>query len=216
MPSLVSSPGVALDAGALSLLHKTLSAIADDLDRDLRDALQVDLSDIEASFEIELPAALAGPAGKALRSVDLAWRLAFIVTERDLSERDLTSTDKVYLDEVAPVEETGLVILAIEVGSVLATIKCNGATTGKRLFAVANVLAVLSTVSGVNVQSLVHAERADGTPVAVHMLDSRRESVAAAIRHELPGIPPGSRVTITGETSDGSHFSVTLVAPTGD
>lgn len=214
MPSLVSSPGIVLDAGTLRALYETLRAVADDRDRDLCDALQVDRSDVDASFEIELPTTLAGPAGRALRSVDLAWRLAFAVTEMDISELDLTSRGTVYLDEIAPVENTGLVIVTIEAGSVRATIKSQGVTTGKRLIATANIVAILSTISGVNLQNVAHAEKAGGTPVAAHILDSRRESVADAIRHELPGVPPGTKVTITGQTTDGSHFTVTLVAPT--
>jgi hypothetical protein len=213
MPSLVSSPGVTLDAVTLCAIHDTLRAIADDLDRDLRDVFQVDGSEFEASFEIELPTTLAGPAGKALRSVDLAWRLAFAVTERDIGELDLTNTDEAYLDEIAPVEETGLLLVTVEAGSVLATIKSKGVTTGKRLIAATNILAMLASASGVTAQDIVHAERAGGTPAVVQVLDSRRESVADAIRHELPGIPPGTKVTIAGRTPDGSQFTVTLVAP---
>lgn len=215
MPSLVSSPGIALDAGALSELYETLRTVADDRDRDLCNALQLDRSPaLDVSFEIELPTPLAGPAGKALRSVDLAWRLAFVVTERDMRELELTSRDTVYLDEIAPVEETGLVVVTVEAGSLRATIKSKGVTTGKRLIAAANIVAILSTTSGVNLQNVAQATKAGGTPTVLHILDSRRESVAAALRHELPGIPPGTKVTITGETTDSSQFTVVLVAPT--
>jgi hypothetical protein len=214
MPSLVSSPGVALDAGTLHELYETLVPIADDLDRELRSTLESDWSVVDASFQIELPTALAGPAGKALRSLDLAWRLAFALTEREIDELDLAGSDEAYLDQIAPADEAGLLITSVEVGSVLAELKSKGSTTSRRLITAINILGALASISGaVNVQGFASAADADRAPRQVQVLDNRRESVADAIRHELPGVPPGFKVSITGTTPDGSQFTTTLVAP---
>lgn len=212
MPSLASSSGISLAAETLAAVHETLGMIAADRQWELRDALG-DEPNVAVSFDIVLPTRLAGPAGKALRSIDLAWRLAFVIAEREMSALELENADEAHLDVIAPVEDAGLVVDTINNGSIRATIKSQGVVGVKQLVAVLNILAVLSQVTGVNLQQVAHAEKTGSPPIEVKLLDPRAESVANAIRHELPGLPHGAKVTITGKTPNGSSFTTTFTTP---
>jgi hypothetical protein len=213
MPSLASSPGISIATETLATVHETLGAIAVDGERELWDVLGSDEPNVAVSFEVVLPTSLAGPAGKALRSIDLAWRLAFVVTEREIDELALESADEAHLDQIAPVEDTGLLVDMVDIGSIRATIKSQGTVSVKRLAAVLSIMASLSQVTDVNLQQVAHAQKTGRPPIEIKLGDPRLESVSDAIRHELPGLPSGAEVTISGETPDGSTFTATFTAP---
>lgn len=80
-------PGFMMDRETLYELHQDIRPVAFEFERAAREALRIDDSDVEMLLTLELPAHLAGPAGKALRSIDTAWRLAFALAE--IHESDL-------------------------------------------------------------------------------------------------------------------------------
>ena len=210
--SFLSSPGLSLSAADLRELRDVLGSIAVDVERDALQQLDLDDATVDLSVVIELPTELAGPAGKALRSVDLAWRLAYVLTVYSPSE--LPSSGIARLDELAPVEETGLRIEFLDIGSVRAALKAGSATIRGGVTTI-QVVAALASVSGYTARDVVHSQSANaaGTPCRVEFVGEHPESLSRMIREELPGLPPGCTVTIEGKALNGAHFRAQIQVP---
>lgn len=205
MPTLVSDPGFSIDVDTLRVLRTSVGSVVEDLANKSCDELGIeDPTSIDTSIVIELTEELAGPAGKALRSVDLAWRLAFAIAELD--EEDLPTYGTVHFDEWVPVETAGLLIVDVDVGSLRAQLKARKSTL-KRAYTVLNVIAILSTLSGVNLQEAISpsAVRADGAPCHVQIGGEFSESVPELLQREFPGLPPNCIVTVKITTPQGAH-----------
>jgi hypothetical protein len=216
VPTVISSPGLSLQAEQLRELNETLGSIARNLERDACEQLDLDDPTIDVSVSIELPTKLAGPAGKALRSIDVAWRLAFAIAEYPSDQ--LPSTGMARLDELVPAEEFGLLIVSVEVGSITARLKAHGPTTLRRGSALLQITAALATVSGVSARDAVHSQsaRANGTSCDVHFVGHHPERLSEMMREELPGLTPGCKVTIEGTAPNGARFSAEIVVPPKD
>jgi hypothetical protein len=213
VPTAVSSPGLRLPAEKLRELGATLGELARSVERDACEQLELDDPSIDVTVAIELPRELAGPAGKALRSIDVAWRLASAIAER--SPDQMPSRGMVPLDELVPAEEFGLHVVSVEIASLHITLKPPDRSTLSRASTTLQVAAALASASGYSARDLVNSQaaRADGTPCAVQFVGEHPEYLSEMMREELPGLSPGCKVTIEGTSPNGAHFRAVIQVP---
>ncbi len=210
-PTALAEPGPTIDAQELRSIHAGLVQASRGIADRVGEELGIDdLAEVEIAFTIHLPEAHAGPAAEALSSLDLAWRLAWLAVERETSELEEYGT--VYLDELLPLERTGLLIEAIELGSLRVRLQ-SARPSLERASATLVALAALSTIGG-NAYDVVSAEahRPDQAPCSVRVVGDLDQPARRLIEKQRPGLPPSCMVETRIELDDDTHLIVRVPA----
>jgi hypothetical protein len=199
MPELVQdlgvtsdSPELLLDADVLREVNSTLRPAAIEFETAIKDALQLSDTRVEeVSVDIELPTNLAGPAGKALRAVDVAWRLAYVFSELD--EGRLDGSGELSLDDLAPVEHCGLAVVDVQIGSLDVKLKAVDVLV-RRISPYLGVVAAITTIV-VNADRAVAAIHPAAPPTRIEMPAPSHDPIPRFIGNH-PGLPPGAMVKV--------------------
>jgi hypothetical protein len=194
-------------------LVATLAPIADERSRVLLDELRIaDDTELSLSVDLELPSGLVAPVADALRSIDLAWRLAGYLAAFEESRMPLGA--QVSLDESMPAERFGLSIVDVEVGSFRGRVKAT-ARSMRHVVVFVQLVAALSTAStGVAKGAHVvfgHGTRPDGTSCQAQVTGDLKEPLTEVIKSELGELPKGCVLNIEVRTPDGAHIRMRIV-----
>ncbi len=200
-------------ARALRELVATVGPIAEDLSREAAAQLGVATdTEVDISFDLSLPTELVTPIADVLRSIDLAWRLAGLVSDYD--EGQVPPYSRFSLDDPAPPDRYGLSFVDAHAGSFKGTVKSTR-TSLKRAYAFAEILAVLFGVAAGlgDVKAVLggEASRAGGTPCQVTLAGKLKQPLPDVIDQEFGELPDGCVVTIDVETSEGARIKMKYV-----
>lgn len=210
MPELVLDLGVTADSPELTLradvlreLNASLRPAAVEFETAIADALLLrDPTIVEMSVEVELPTSLAGPAGKALRAVDVAWRLAYVFSELD--ESRLEQSGELSLDELAPPQSFGLVVVGVELASFKSKLRAVDARV-RRIGPYLGILASATTLA-MNVEKAVAATHPQAPRARIEMPAPLQDPLPRQLR-ELPGLPYGATVSVKATLPHGRSLS---------
>ncbi|MGN6256340.1 MAG: hypothetical protein ACTHN3_01135 [Solirubrobacterales bacterium] len=154
MPGL-AYPGREIETEALREIFAGLRVATEEAAEALSAALDLGDQQVGVSFLVELPGAQAGPAGRIIDALDLAWRLGWAVAE--MTEAQLPASGGIVdLDRFLPIDDHGLEIEYVEIGSLKVWFKEHGASIRQWI---PTVLAIASFM-GVNphdaISSVLH------------------------------------------------------------
>jgi hypothetical protein len=179
-----------LDADVLRELNARLRPAAMEFETAISHELQLtDTTIVEMSVDVQLPTSLAGAAGKALRAVDVAWRLAYVFS--DLDETRLQQTGEVSLDELVPAEYYGFVVVGVELASFKARLRAIDRTV-RRIGPWLGVLASVTTIA-TNVEKAVAASHPQVSSTRIEMPAQLRDPLPPQLGG-LPGLPASATV----------------------
>jgi hypothetical protein len=197
-----AEPGLQIDTQALRDLYAGLRDLLSELDEGF-DA-QVE----EVRLLIELPERFATPFANALIATDVAWRIGCLAGEADRWGLLPEGTGSSNLNEVLPIEEFGLELVAVEDGSIKGKLEylSKKATYGS----VVATIALMQQFAGVT----IHSDPADpaahgqGAPIEITIPETTHEVVGNATG-ELPSLPAGTKVIAEVNLADGTTVRIT-------
>jgi hypothetical protein len=198
----VENPELTLDAGVLRELNHDLRPAAVEFEVDISRSLQLtEATIVETSVDVELPTSLAGPAGKALRALDVAWRLAYVFA--DLDESRLHRSGWVSLDELVPAAYYGLVVEEVELASFKSKLRAIDRNV-RRIGPYVGILASATTI-GLNVEKAVAVTQPQKPP-AICALPTALQDPSPHRLGELPGLPPGATARLKATLPGDRHI----------
>jgi hypothetical protein len=196
-----AEPGLQIDTQALRDLYAGLRDLLSQPDEGF-DA-QVE----EVQLLIELPEKYATPFANALIATDVAWRIGWMAGEAEES-RLPGGAGSSNLNEVLPIEEFGLELIAVEDGSIKGKLK----SFPKKVSygSVVATIAVMQQFAGVTIHSdsTDSATHGQGTPIEITIPETTHEAVGNATG-ELPSLPAGTRVIAEVKLADGTTVRIT-------
>jgi hypothetical protein len=186
------NPGLTLNADVLRAVNEGLRPAALEFEHAICNALQMtDPTVAEMSVDVELPTSLAGPAGKALRAVDVAWRLAYVLSELDESRLD--GSGEVSLDELAPVEDYGFIVVGVELASLRSKLRAGDALV-RRIGPYIAMLASATTIA-TNVEKAVAVTHPQAPTIRIEMPAPLQNPFPHPhVLGNLPGLPASATV----------------------
>jgi len=190
-----------IDNEALRDIYFGVRSTIDDLAGQAWEKLAVSLrAAVDVELYVELPGRFTGQLGRTLYTVDLAWRLGWMIAE--MEEAELPSGGgSTNLDQLLLIEMLGLEVKGIEIGSLKAWLRKNGSFN--------NVLATLGVIvqlGGFNAHDALFAEaqQVGGSSCQVQVTGQLDEQASRAIQNQLPGLPANCQVKAKIELSDGT------------
>jgi hypothetical protein len=194
--------GRQIDTEALREIYFAVRSTIADLSEQIWGSLAVPPPDaVYVELYVELPDQFAGQLGRALDTVDLAWRLGWMVAE--LEEAELPSSGgSTNLDELLPIERIGLEVEEIEIGSLKARLRGKGDSFDRALA----TLSVIVSIGGLNVHEafFADAQPVGGGSCHVKVVGQLDEQTSTVIQNQLPGLPANCQVKAKITLPDGT------------
>ena len=193
--------GLQIDTQALRDLYAGLRDLLSQLDEGFDAPVE------EVQLLIELPEKYATPFANALIATDAAWRIGWMAGEAE-EWRLPVGGGSSNLNEVLPIDEVGLELIAVEDGSIKGKLECisKKATYGS----VVATIALMQQFAGVTIHSdsTDPATHGQGTPIEITIPATTHEAVGTAAG-ELPGLPAGTKVIAEVKLADGTSVLIT-------
>jgi hypothetical protein len=195
-----SEPGQEIDGGALRDIYEGLRELFTHFPPGLRTHASVE----EVELQLYLPERYAMPFARALIAADVAWRIGWMAAEGDDGRLGTSDVGSVNLDEILPIEECGLEIVAIEAGSIKAKLR---AAKDKVSYdsAIATMALLLQFGSGIGFVGPAPAEE----PQLVQPIPTAVHQKVGPSAGELPSLPQGTRGVVEVKLSDGTIVRIT-------
>lgn len=193
-----AEPGLQIDAQALRDLYAGL--------RDLLGALGEDFDAPveEVRLLVELSEKFATPFAHALIATDAAWRIGQVAGEAE-EWRLPEGAGNSNLNEILPIGEFGLELIAVEDGSIKGKLK--NLPKQASYASVVATIALMQQFSGFTIHSdpVAHGQ---GTPIEITIPESTHTAVGDATS-ELPPLPAGTKVIAEIKLADGTSVCIT-------
>jgi hypothetical protein len=195
-------PGLEVDAAALRELYAGLRDVIRDL------GLDPGLPADDLRIRVVLPERFGSPFAHALIATDAAWRIAWMASEGEewrLPGGGGTSN----LDEIVPIEECGLEIVAVDDGSIEGLFK--SAKKAVTFDAAVGIIVLAQSLTGFTLQSppQVVVSRDGEPPVEITVPAGPYESVDNAAS-ALPQLSPSTQVITEVKLPDGRFVRITI------
>jgi len=196
-----AEPGLEIDTRALRDLYTGLRDLLGQLDEGFDAPVE------EVQLLIELPEKFATPFANALIATDVAWRIGCMAGEAE-EWRLPDGAGSSNLNEVLPIGEFGLELIAVEDGSIKGVLEkfSKKVTYGS----VVATIALMQQFGQVTIQSDSPdpATHGQGTPIEITIPQSTHETVGNAAG-ELPSLPAGTKVIAEVKLADGTTVRIT-------
>jgi hypothetical protein len=193
--------GLQIDTQALRDLYGGLRDLLNSLDEGF------DVRVEEVQLVIELPEKFASPFADALIATDAAWRIGCVAGEAE-EWRLPDGAGSSNLNEVLPIKEFGLELIAIEDGSIKG--KLENFSKKVTYGSVVATIALMQQFGQVTIQphSPDPVAHGQGTPIEITIPQSTHETVGNAAGG-LPSLPAGTKVIAVVKLADGTCFTIT-------
>lgn len=194
-----AEPGLQIDTQALRDIYAGLRELIDGLGEDFDAALE------EARFLVELPEKFATPFANALVATDVAWRIGCMAGEAEDWRLPEGPGDR-DLNEILPIGEFGLELIAVEDGSIKGTVeRLSKKVTYSGVIA---TIALMQQFTGVTIHSNPHEPAAYGQGTPISIPSSVHGKVGTATSG-LPTLPAGTKVIAEVKMADGTNVVIT-------
>lgn len=192
----LADPGHEIEVEALRDIYFGVRGTVDSLMDALRDQLEIgDGSEFaEADLYLELRDHNARSVATTIESVDLIWRLAWIVAEMTPAELP-SSGGKINIDTLIP-SEAGLLIERVTTES---PICIRFQRTGAKIWRAVVALSIVTSVVGVDARDAVSlvVQQPNQAPCYVKVIEELGDEPTVQLKKVVPGIAPDSVVKIT-------------------
>lgn len=189
-----AEPGPEFELAALRDLYDGLRELFVDFAPELPTDAYVD----EIELHLFLPERYVMPFGQALIAADVAWRIGWMAAEAEESRLGSVDVGSVNLNEILPVGECGLEIVAIEDGSIRARLL---AAKDKVSYdsAVATIALLLQFGSTVAITASTSTE-----PLTTKQIPTQVQEKVKGSLEQLPDLPQGTQAITRVTLSDGT------------
>jgi hypothetical protein len=200
--------GRQIDTEALREIYFAVCSMIAGIGEQTWEALAVPAPEaVYVELYVELPDRYAGQLGRALDAIDLAWRLGWMVAEMEEAELP-PSGGSTNLDELLSMENLGIEVEAIEIGSFKVRFKPVKMSFDRAIA----VVGLVVSIGGFNVNQAFSADAhpVGGSSCQVEVVGQLDEQASSVIQDQLPGLPASCQVKMKITLPDGTMINANV------